>query len=222
MALFSVAARMKYFVRAQLVWRYQNSFGNDRLTNLVLSVNLAELREGASNNVELPDAVDNTGIIRSRQILGPGFIKRIEQSAEDLLMLPFREPVPEREQEYLTRLLSEALPYCCALVCEKRDAVVSDTDTLLELYRNRDASGIMEIIKCGERLKEESDEDKEVDSPMLQKEISRLMSELEEMNLSFPFILRHKLDDPQWLEGERERLQKERNELRRLIDSLRH
>lgn len=206
--LFSTLEEMRIYRRHQLTYRHMILFGAENLKVLSLAIEVSRLRKkriAASNS----HRVNKT----KRDQRESHYARLLEQQTE--LQLSFMQfPPPDDSTvrdmtEKLRRGIMAAAPDIAIYTKEYPD-LESIFNRLIHAYSAGNIELLSHLVDQAESITElaELTYHKGTVDRILEK-IAKMRTRLEEMQLTFPYILTGRIDREDWIEAEHQRLQKE-------------
>lgn len=212
-SMFASLEELQWHIRPELEYRIQQLFGDRSLRVLALAVEVTELYRAGS-------ASDLAGEVRSdvrmaRPVFPAAgdidFHKVISDRAENILSSSQNPPLDPHVRAGMTRRLRECAFHIHPTIhpflgADGRQAFLS----VVCAYRHSDPEIFNALADASTRFFSQGGAlPDRCHIEEAKQEIATMHAEAEELSLSYPFTLRHRLDDPQWVEGERHRLDTE-------------
>lgn len=222
--LYVTLEHMREVEGPELHARYVSLFGGENLTLFSLAVEATEMHSLIRLAERGPCNDDDDR-------------KRIRKEAM-ASTIPYRRKMEVRSMEYIvsdvlgvdkaedTRVMLDLLKRAVVMIfsaCNPRPVTKSLFGKVEGSFRNRDARGIRSVIdslredslacgRCAEREKRERES--------LGRALRIVGAEIDELNVTYPYIMRSRLADNAWISLEHDRLQREITNLRLKLDEL--
>lgn len=212
-SMFASLEELQWHIRPELEYRIQQLFGDRSLRVLALAVEVTELYRAGSTT-------DLAGEVRSDVRMGRpvfpaagdiDFNKVLSDRAENLLSSCQNPPLDTHVRAGMTDRLRECAFHIHPTIHPQLGIDVRRSFlSVVCAYRHSDPEIFNAIADVSSRFFNQRDTlPDRCHIEEMKQEIATMHAEAEELLLSYPFTLRHRLDDPQWVEGERQRLDTE-------------
>lgn len=223
-SLYAALENMREIEGPELHTRYVALFGEENLTLFSLAVEATELRSLvrlAQASAPLDDA-DKERIRREAKASTAPYRRRMELRSMEYIVSDMGGCAGKRRDEMLLSLLKRASVMVFATDIP-RPGARSLFGRLETLFRNRDVEGMRSLIEelkadCAACARDDDNERRERAS--LEKAIAITRAEIDELNMTYPYIMRSRLAEESWVRLEHERLQREIASLRVKVSEL--
>ena len=220
-SLYAALENMREIEGPELHTRYVALFGEENLTLFSLAVEATELRSLvrlAQASAPLDDAAKER-IRREAKASTAPYRRRMELRSMEYIVSDMGGCAGKRRDEMLLSLLKRASVMVFATDIP-RPGARSLFGRLETLFRNRDVEGMRSLI---EELKADcarDDDNERRERASLEKAIAITRAEIDELNMTYPYIMRSRLAEESWVRLEHERLQREIASLRVKVSEL--
>lgn len=223
-SLYAALENMREIEGPELHTRYVALFGEENLTLFSLAVEATELRSLvrlAQASAPLDDAAKER-IRREAKASTAPYRRRMELRSMEYIVSDMGGCAGKRRDEMLLSLLKRASVMVFATDIP-RPGARSLFGRLETLFRNRDVEGMRSLIEelkadCAACARDDDNERRERAS--LEKAIAITRAEIDELNMTYPYIMRSRLAEESWVRLEHERLQREIASLRVKVSEL--
>ena len=223
-SLYASLENMREIEGPELHTRYVALFGEENLTLFSLAVEATELRSLVrlvQASAPLDDAAKER-IRREAKASTAPYRRRMELRSMEYIVSDMAGCAVKRRDELLLSLLKRASVMVFATNIP-RPVARGLFGRLETLFSNRDVEGMRSLV---EELKAESaacdrdDDNERRERASLEKAIAITRAEIDELNMTYPYIMRSRLAEKSWIRLEHERLQREIANLRLKLDEL--
>ena len=223
-SLYAALENMREIEGPELHTRYVALFGEENLTLFSLAVEATELRSLvrlAQVSAPLDDAAKER-IRREAKASTAPYRRRMELRSMEYIVSDMAGYAGKRRDGMLLSLLKRASVMVFATDIP-RPATRSLFGRLETLFRNRDLEGMRSLVEelkadCAASARDDDNERRERAS--LEKAIAITRAEIDELNMTYPYIMRSRLAEQNWIRLEHERLQREIASLRVKVSEL--